>query len=104
MLHARTSHDAVQREDRTHEWSFGTICRVGFLCSACFWIPVGILLSIAVLPGWVEMEWLGEARTGIAAVPAALTSAIAMTLIFDTIFAMGAAVLILLRKLGWKLG
>jgi len=27
-----------------------------------------------------------------------------MTLIFDTIFAIGAAVLILLRQLGWKLG
>lgn len=94
----------MRNEGQKHELSFGTICRVGFLCSACFWIPVGILFSIAVLPGWVEMEWLGETRTGIAAVPAALISALAMTLIFDTIFALGAAVLILLRKLGWNLG
>lgn len=87
---------------RTAPLSLGAMCRLGFLCSTCFWIPAGILLGIAVLFGSAEVDWLGETRSGMVGALAAFATAVVMALVFDAIFAIGAAMLVLLRRLGWR--
>lgn len=77
----------------------GTLCRIGFLLSAAFWMPFGLLLGLARTFGIGTLVWLNQDVGAWMVIPAGLVLGLVMSLFNDVALAIGALLFVVARRL-----
>lgn len=86
---------------RLNDLTLGSLCRIGFVLSACFWVPAGIALGIAAMTGVATVEWMGQPAPGLAGFAMGIVHGLVGALLTDAMLALGALVLCVAR-LRWR--